>query len=719
MGSRSKKKGKQNVSLYSRTLKVFQRAPNKQFSYKLLNKKLGKKVAYDEVKAVVEELITRGQVERVDKRLRLIARDQVRSQTKRSFSTDTITGKLDMSLKGFGYLVSEQSVDDIYISSKRLGHALDGDTIEIKLRRSNRRDGRMEGEVVNVIERACEDFIGTLKLSKEFAFVIPDKKNMPVDIFVPINKLNGAKDNEKVVVKMEDWPEKAKSPIGRVLESLKGLSSNDLAMNTILVDQGFKLRFPAPVLKASEDIEEKITKEEIANRRDFRKVTTFTIDPKDAKDFDDALSIKRLGEDTYEVGVHIADVTHYVRAGSALDKEASERGNSVYLVDRVVPMFPERLSNIICSLRPNEDKLCYAAVFEVNTNGKILNQWFGRTVIHSDKRFVYEEAQKVLDDGQGLYYEELDILNKIAYKLREKRFENGSVAFETSEVQFELDEDNVPINVIKKERGDTHLLVEDFMLLANKKVAEVVSKASLQKPMVYRVHDEPDPEKIIDLAQMALTFHHKMDVSTPNKVPFAINQLMQDIKGKPEQDLLEKLAIRSMAKAVYTTDNIGHYGLGFPFYVHFTSPIRRYADVMVHRLLTYFLSKSKQAVDVNQIEKSCVHISDMERRAMEAERASVKYKQVEYMQQHVGEVFEGVISGVTDWGIFVELDGNKCEGMVRISDLEGERYTYNKKDSSVTGNLSGTKYQLGGRLKIKVKKADIVNSNLDFEIAEE
>ncbi len=713
-----KKKPKTSGSLYSKALSVFQRAPNKQFSYKLLSKKLGKKADYEEIKSVVDKLISRGLVEKTDKRLRLVAREDA-SQEAFTEQTAMITGKVDMALRGSAYVISDQSTEDVYISSKNLNHALDGDIVKVLIKFVNKRSKKPEGEIVEVVKRSIDKFIGTVKISKDFAFVIPDKKNMSTDIFIPLDKLHGAKDGDKVIAQFIEWPTKAKSPIGKVIELLTNLSINDLAMNTILVDYGINFKFSEKQLEEANQIPSNITDEEIKKRKDFRNVTTFTIDPKDAKDFDDAISINKIDEDTFEIGIHIADVSHYIQPNTLLDKEALKRGNSIYLVDRVIPMFPEKLSNELCSLRPNEDKLCYAAVFHLHKNGKVLKEWFGRTIIHSDKRFVYEEAQEVINAGTGKYFDELTILNNIAHKLRAQRFKEGSIAFETSEVSFVLDPTGKPIGLTKKERLDTHMLVEDYMLLANRSIAKVINKAKPSRPMVYRIHDEPDIEKLLELAHIAKEFGHRVDVSTPKKIPDALNNLMAAVKGKPEQDLLEKLAIRTMAKAVYSTDNVGHYGLGFEFYTHFTSPIRRYADVLVHRRTTEFLSKSQSIADKEALEKQCNHISDMERKAMEAERASVKYKQVEYMQAHVGETFDGIISGVTDWGIFVELIENKCEGMIRLNTIEHDTYTFNAATKTVTGSISGDKLRLGDKLKVKVIKADLVNANLDFQLVQD
>jgi len=629
----------------------------------------------------------------------------------------TVEGIVDMAVGGFAFVISEQTKEDIYINPKNLGRALDGDKVKVSLHKSGRRRRRQEGKIIELIERAQTVFLGIVHISKNFAFVVPDKKNMPVDIGISLDKLNGAKQGDKVVAEIIDWTPDLPNPLGEITNLLGKPGDNDVEMKSILLEHGFKLAFPKKVLKQTEQISESISQEEIKKRKDFRQVPTFTIDPEDAKDFDDALSIRQLSNGNWEVGIHIADVSHYVQPQSPLDKEAYKRSTSVYLVDRVLSMLPEKLSNGVCSLRPNEEKLCFAAVFELNQEAIVLNQWFGKTIILSDKRFTYEQAQQVIETKKGDFADELKILNQLAYKLREEKFKNGAIAFETTEVKFKVKENGVPIEIYIKERKDAHLLIEDFMLLANKKVAEFVSKNKSfgqNVPFVYRVHDSPDIDKLTDFALFATQFGYQLNISTPKHIARSLNQLMKDVVGKPEQNVLEQLAIRSMAKALYTTQNIGHYGLGFKHYTHFTSPIRRYPDIMVHRILAQSLANHPDTIV--GLEEKCRHTSEMEKRAMEAERDSIKYKQVEFMQSRVGEVFDAIISGVVERGLFVEIIENKCEGFVPADTLQDDDYQFKQKDHSFVGMWKDKKLQLGGQIKIKVIKADLLKRRLDFEI---
>lgn len=632
-----------------------------------------------------------------------------------------IIGKVDLTADGSGYVVPDDEFeDDIFVSTRKLHNALNGDQVKVYIyaKKSGR---KREGEVVEIIKRAKTDFIGVIKISERFAFVKVDDRKMHHDIFVPLSDLNGAKSGQKVQVSINDWPEEAKNPIGKITNILGEEGENDTEMNAILAQFGFPLEFPNEVEKEADAIPEEISAEEIQNRRDFRETTTFTIDPADAKDFDDAISFKQLENGNYEVGIHIADVSHYVTPNSALDKEAYSRATSVYLVDRVIPMLPERLSNGVCSLRPHEDKLCFAAVFELDEKANIIDQWFGRTIIHSDRRFSYEEAQEVLETKEGDYSAELNKLNELAYILREKKFKNGAISFEGTEVKFKLDENGKPLGVYVKERKDAHKLIEDFMLLANKKVAELIAKKGRGKKkytFVYRSHDSPNLENLGNFALFAARFGYKINMKSDKEIAKSLNYLMEDVEGKKEQNVLTQLAIRSMAKAVYTTKKSSHYGLAFDYYTHFTSPIRRYPDVMVHRLLALYLENGKSANE-EEYETASTHSSAMEKRAADAERASIKFKQAEYLENNIGETFNGIISGVTEWGMYVELTENKCEGMVRLRDISDDFYVLDEKNYCIIGQRKKKKYQLGDEVKVKVKKVDLSKRQIDFSLVQD
>lgn len=633
-----------------------------------------------------------------------------------------VTGTVDMTADGSAFIVPDDEFEkDIFVAPRRLRNALHGDKVKVYVFAKKRSGRKNEGEIVEIIKRAKTEFIGVAKISERFAFIIPDDKKMLHDIFVPLSDLNGAKNGQKVQVSLEDWPEGAKNPVGKIIHILGEEGENDTEMNAILAEYGFPLSFPSEVEKEANAIPEQISQSDLEGRRDFRDTVTFTIDPIDAKDFDDAISFKKLDNGHYEIGVHIADVSHYVLPNTSLEKEAYHRATSVYLVDRVIPMLPERLSNGVCSLRPNEDKLCFAAVFELDDQANILDQWFGRTVIHSNRRFTYEEAQEVIESQTGDYAEEILKLNELAHILRTAKFKNGAISFESTEVKFKLDEFGKPIGVYVKERKDAHKLIEDFMLLANKKVAEFIAKKGKGKQkytFVYRTHDSPNLENLNNFASFAARFGYKINTKSDKEIAKSLNYLMEDVEGKKEQNILTSLAIRSMAKAIYTTKKTSHYGLAFDYYTHFTSPIRRYPDVMVHRLLAHYLDGGKSA-DAEEYEAACVHSSAMEKRAADAERASVKYKQAEYLEDNIGAIYDGVISGVTEWGMYVEIEENKCEGMIRLRDISDDFYVLDEKNYCIIGQRKKRKYQLGDEVKIKVKKVDLSKRQIDFTLIQD
>jgi ribonuclease R len=632
-----------------------------------------------------------------------------------------VEGKVDLTNDGSAFIVTDDPDEtDIFVAPRKLRNALHGDRVKVYVYAKSR-GRRQEGEVIEILQRAKTEFTGIVKLSDRYAFFIPDDRKMMHDIFIPMAELNGAKNGIKAVAEITDWPTQAKNPIGRIKHILGEQGENDTEMNAILAEYGFPLSFPKEVEQDAEEISAEITPQEIAKRRDFRDIVTFTIDPFDAKDFDDALSFKVLENGNFEIGVHIADVSHYIIPDSALDKEAFDRGTSVYLVDRVIPMLPERLSNGLCSLRPNEEKLCFAAVFELDDNANIVTEWFGKTVINSNRRFTYEEAQEVLETKQGDYAEELLKLNELAYILRKRKFKNGAISFETTEVKFNLDDKGKPIGVYVKERKDAHKLIEDFMLLANRKVAEFASKKGKGKhkyTFVYRAHDSPKPDALASFANFAARFGYKINTKSDKETAKSLNYLMEDVEGKKEQNVLTHLAIRSMAKAIYTTKSSSHYGLAFDHYTHFTSPIRRYPDVMVHRLLQHYLDGG-QSVNAEHYEVMCQHASAMEKKAADAERSSVKYKQAEFLKDQVGSVYSGVISGVTEWGMYVEIIENKCEGMIRLRDISDDFYTLDEKNYAIIGQRKKKTYQLGDEVKIRVKNVDLAKKQIDFSLVQD
>lgn len=706
----SKKKSNNfNLVLTKLITDVFEKSGNKPLNYKQVASKLN--LHDDETRSLILEVL------KEETRKGILQEPEKGKFILKQLKT-FVTGKVDMTSDGSAYIVSEDEFEeDIYVAPRKLRNALHGDIVKVYVYAKNK-GRKKDGEVVEILQRAKMDFTGIIKLSDRFAFFVPDDRKMLHDIFIPLDRLNGAKDGYKAIAKIVDWPEDAKNPIGEITHVLGKQGENNAEMNAILADYGFPLAFPDEVEKQAESISEEITKEEIARRRDFREILTFTIDPADAKDFDDAISFQKLKNGNIEVGVHIADVSHYVKPGSALDKEAFERGTSVYLVDRVIPMLPERLSNGLCSLRPNEDKLCFSAVFELDNDANVVEQWFGRTIIHSDTRFSYEDAQEVLENKAGKHSEELLKLNELAYKLRERKFKHGAISFESVEIKFRLDDQGKPLGVYVKERKDAHKLIEDFMLLANKKVAEFVAKKGKGKQkltFVYRSHDSPKEDALLSFSQFASKFGYKIDMSSGRETARSLNFLMADVEGKKEQNVLTQLAIRSMAKAVYTTKKHSHYGLAFDYYTHFTSPIRRYPDVMVHRLLELYLADGK-SVNEEEYEKMSIHSSQMEKKAADAERASVKYKQAEYLQNNIGEEFSGIISGLTEWGMYVEIIANKCEGMIRLRDLNDDFYVLDEKNYCIIGQRRKKKYQLGDEVTIMVKKVDLGKRQIDFTL---
>lgn len=700
--------GDTKKSLTGRALSTLRQHPGKLLNYKQLSKLMG--ITDDETRKLLNsclnELSAAGEIE-----------EPTRGKFRMQGKEELVTGTIDITNNGAAFVVVEGRDEDIYVGPNKLRHALNGDIVTVRITSGG--GGRhAEGEVVEIVKRRREQFVGIVEISKHYAFLVPDKTQMPYEIFIPLDKLNNAERGQKAVARIVEWTEKQKNPIGEIIEVLGNVGENNTEMHAILAEYGLPYRFPKRVEDAAAEVDETISEQEIAARRDFRQVTTFTIDPADAKDFDDAISFRRISDDRFEVGVHIADVTFYVRPNTALEKEAYQRATSVYLVDRTVPMLPEKLSNKVCSLRPNEEKLCFSAVFELDADANVLKEWFGRTVICSDHRFAYEDAQQVIETKEGPLAEEILTLNDLAQKMRKKRFAAGAISFERSEVKFKLDEEARPIGVYLKEQKEANQLIEEFMLLANRKVAEFVGKPAegkARRTFVYRIHGEPNQEKLTAFAQFIKRFGYQLQTKTKKKIASSINNLLTDVNGKAEQTVVETLAIRTMARAEYSTKNIGHYGLAFDYYTHFTSPIRRYPDMMVHRLLAHYLENGK-SVDADAYEAMCKHSSEMEQLATSAERASIKYKQVEFMKDNVGKIFDGVVSGVTQWGIYVELDGSMCEGMVSIRTLTDDHYEYDEAEFAVIGRRTKRRYTMGDKVSVRVVAANMEKKQLDFEM---
>lgn len=737
MTKKKKRKSSHNKisNLTNTILSILKKDRNQSFNYKQIAAKIG-----------VNDASSRNQI--IKKLQQLKAKQEIeeveRGKFKAIVNTEYHTGIVDMASRGSGYIVSDDFDEDIYIASNNMNKALHGDEVEFYAYKRRKR-GKIEGEITNIIKRAKSEYVGVIQIHKNYAFVVTDGNKMYTDIFVPINKINKAEDGDKVLVSLEDWPEKADSPNGKVLKVLGKPGEHNTEIHAILAEYGLPYDFPHEVEDYANKLDTSITKEEIAKRRDMRDVLTFTIDPKDAKDFDDALSFRILDNGLFEIGIHIADVSHYVQPDTVLDDEAYERATSVYLVDRVVPMLPEVLSNNACSLRPHEEKYTFSAVFQMNDKAEVKNQWFGRTVTYSDARFAYEEAQAIIENNSNIILNPVEAshlnntipaevsltskeyqttpeiafatlkLNELAKIMRRKRMKSGAISFDKVEVKFNLDEQANPVGVFFKTSKDANKLIEEFMLLANRKVAEFIGKQSPKKTFVYRVHDEPDDSKLAALQNVVGRFGYKLNFKDRKSISASLNNLLKDVEGKKEQNLVDTLTIRSMSKAEYSTHNIGHYGLAFDYYSHFTSPIRRYPDVMAHRLLQYYLDGGKSANEA-VYEDKCNHSSNMENLATKAERDSIKYMQIKFMQDHKDEDFVGVISGVTDWGIYVEIIANKCEGMVSVRDMKDDHYMFDEDHFALIGKNSKTMYQLGDEVVVKVKDTDLVKKHLDFTL---
>ncbi|MFO7721341.1 MAG: ribonuclease R [Gillisia sp.] len=703
-------------------LDILRKSPETAFNYKQIAAKLG-----------LDDPGSRNKIIKV--LAQLAAKKQIKEEDRGKFKIEAnleyYTGILDMTTKGFGYVVVEELEDDVFIPQNALNKALNGDEVEIYI--YNKRNKRKsEGEVVKILKRKRIEFVGILQLKDNFGFVAIADPKMYTDIFVQKNKILDAQDGDKVVVILEEWPEKADSPFGRVKEVLGKPGEHQTEMHSILAQYGLPHEFPKEIEDFANGIDTSIKDSEIKKRRDLRDTLTFTIDPEDAKDFDDALSFEVLENGNYNIGIHIADVSHYLQPGTVLDQEAYERATSIYLVDRVVPMLPEVLSNNACSLRPNEEKYTFSAIFEIDTKGHVMDQWFGRTVTNSDYRFAYEEAQHIIETNQAVIPDEISIqesgytvnddvvsaittMNDLAVKMRERRMKAGAISFDKVEVKFQLSETNEPIGVYFKTSNEANKLIEEFMLLANKKVAEFIGKQTPKKTFVYRCHNEPDETRLNSLQAVISKFGYKIDLKDKKSIANSLNALLSDVQGKKEQNMVDTLTIRTMSKAYYSTKNIGHYGLAFDHYSHFTSPIRRYPDVMTHRLLQEYLDNKPSAKE-EEYEEKCKHSSDMESLSTSAERDSIKFMQVKFMLDHQEEEFLGVISGVTEWGIYVEIEANKCEGMVRLRDIRDDHYEFDEEQYAIVGRKSKNKYTLGDEVYVNVKNADLVKRHLDFNL---
>lgn len=705
------KKRKKKNDLISMVIGFFNKNTEKTYNYKQIAADLG-------IKTQPERMILINILNDMVEDAFII--DTGKGKYKSNTRGSLLEGHFERRSTGKNFFVPDDGGENVFVAERNSAHAMNGDKVRIQM--LARRKGRgSEGEVVEILERKQTRFVGTLNVQKYFAFLEMDSKILANDIFIPKDKLKNGKTGDKALVEIVEWPDRAKNPIGEVIDILGVAGTNNAEMHAILAEFGLPYKYPEEVEAEAEKISDDITEEEIAKREDFRNVTTFTIDPRDAKDFDDALSIRKLSENMWEVGVHIADVTYYVTPGGIIDKEGESRATSVYLVDRTIPMLPERLSNGLCSLRPNEEKLSYSVIFDLDDKANIKKYRIRRTVINSNRRFTYEEAQQIIETGQGEFKEEILILDDLAKKLRAKRFENGSIGFEREEVRFEIDDNGKPLSVYFKEQKDSNKLIEEFMLLANKAVAEFIGKVPKNKQaktFVYRIHDIPSPEKMQNLSEFIRKFGYKVKTEGSNTaVAKSLNSLLSEIQHKPEENLISTIAVRAMAKAVYSTSNIGHYGLAFDYYTHFTSPIRRYPDMMVHRLLTLY-AEGGSSVNKQTTEAECKHCSDMEQLAANAERASIKYKQVEFMSDKIGRTFKAIISGVAEWGVYAEIEENKCEGLVPMRELDDDFYEFDEKNYCLRGRRTKREYRLGDEIMIKVTRANLERKQLDFSIVE-
>lgn len=713
----SRKKTNSLSTFVNTILRIFGEHPYKPMNYKQLAKIMGVRDAAgkDVIFQVLETLARDGQLIEHHRYSYVLNPELVNEYGPKP---QYVVGTVDMKSTGKAYVVPEDGGEDIQIASNNTGKALHGDKVRVAMF-PKRKSKKNEGEIVEVLERARTEFVGIFSLSHGYAFVVPDRTTMPLNFFIPRGKYNRAKDGQKVIVKLTDWPDNSRNPFGEVIKVLGNPGENNVEMQSILLEYEYPLDFPKDVEKEAGKISDKIPSSEIKRRRDFRDVFTITIDPKDAKDFDDAISYRRLENGHHEVGVHIADVSYYVKPGSAIDREAQQRGTSVYLVDRTIPMLPEKLCNMVCSLRPDEEKLTFSAVFEMNDKAEILNKWIGKTVIKSNRRFAYEEVQAMIEGGEGDYKEEILILNDLATKLRDKRMAQGSINFHSEEVKFILDENMNPIDTYVKVQQEANMLIEDFMLLANRTVAEAIGKKDSKYhgyTFVYRVHDEPNPEKLFSFISLVSKLGYSMNISTRETLVKSYNALFDAVEGKGERNLVETVALRTMAKALYSTVNIGHYGLAFPFYTHFTSPIRRYPDLMVHRLIERYMIENQPSVSQEEYEVLCQHASEMERKAAEMERESVKYKQAEYLQDKIGKVFDGLISGISKWGIYVELNDSKCEGMVRYNTFDDDYYYLDEENFRIIGQETRKIYRLGDAVKVRIEAVDLIKKQMDFTL---